>query len=91
MPKAPAQKPPIRWRPRPLPIAAAGAAAFIGLTGFLGLRVAGGDDPALAGSPAATAQVPADTAPSVTSDDTTSSGDTSGQATENPSTGTSGG
>ena len=88
MPKGPAQKAPIRWRPRPHPIAAAGAAAFLGLTGFLGLRVAAGEDPALAGRSAATAQVQSDTAPSgdtsssdastpdVTSDDTTSSADT---------------
>jgi hypothetical protein len=53
---------PVRWRPRARPLAAGVAAAFVGLCGFLGVRVATGDDPALgtgrtAGQPEASAQV----------------------------------
>jgi hypothetical protein len=44
-------RPPVRWRPRPAKVAALGAAAFVGLFGFLGARVAIGDDPALSRAP----------------------------------------
>jgi hypothetical protein len=51
----------VRWRPRARPLAAGVAAAFVGLCGFLGVRVATGDDPAMGGGstrlPDASAQV----------------------------------
>jgi hypothetical protein len=52
----------VRWRPRTPPLAAGVTAAFLGLCGFLGVRVATGDDPALgtvgsAGERDASAQV----------------------------------
>ena len=37
----------MRWRPRARPLAAGVAAAFVGLCGFLGVRMSTGDDPAL--------------------------------------------
>ncbi len=52
------KRPPVRWRPRPLPIATVGVVAFVGLSGFIGVRMAAGQDPALgAGSPAAVVTV----------------------------------
>ncbi len=61
---SPRRRRPVQWRPRPLPIAAAGTAAFVGLTGFLGVRVAMGNDPALGGGTKTTTTkiaTPADT------------------------------
>lgn len=52
----------MRWRPRARPLVAGVAAAFVGLCGFLGVRVSTGDDPALGagrstGHPGASGQV----------------------------------
>ena len=52
----------MRWRPRARPLAAGVVTAFVGLCGFLGVRVSTGDDPALGagrstGRPDAAAQV----------------------------------
>jgi hypothetical protein len=60
--RGPWRQRPVRWRPRTPPLAAGVTAAFIGLCGFLGVRVATGDDPALrtvgsAGERDASAQV----------------------------------
>ena len=38
----------MRWRPRARPLAAGATIAFLGLCGFLGVRVATDKDPALA-------------------------------------------
>lgn len=40
-------RPPVRWRPSPRRLAALMAAAFVGISGFLGLRIATGEDPAV--------------------------------------------
>lgn len=59
--RAPWGQRPVRWRPRARPLAAGVAAAFVGLCGFLGVRMATGNDPALGGrsalQPDASAQV----------------------------------
>ncbi len=60
--RAPWRQRPVRWRPRATPLAAGVTAAFVGLCGFLGARVATGSDPALgagrrAAQPDASAQV----------------------------------
>jgi hypothetical protein len=60
--RGPRRQRPVRWRPRTPPLAAGVTAAFLGLCGFLGVRVATGDDPALgtvgsAGERDASAQV----------------------------------
>jgi hypothetical protein len=60
--RGPWRQRPVRWRPRTPPLAAGVTAAFLGLCGFLGVRVATGDDPALrtvgsAGERDASAQV----------------------------------
>ena len=59
--RGPWRQRPVRWRPRARPLAAGVTAAFVGLCGFLGVRVATGDDPALgtvrsAGQPDGSAQ-----------------------------------
>ena len=103
--RAPWEQRPVRSRPRARPLAAGVVAAFVGLCGFLGVRVSTGDDPALGagrstGHPDASAQV----APRV-EDDEVADGigvlvdvgralfgeeEASEDAPENPSTGTSG-
>ena len=59
--RAPWRQRPVHWRPRARPLAAGVAAAFVGLSGFLGVRMATGNDPALGGrsglQPDASAQV----------------------------------
>ncbi len=47
--RVPRRQRPVRWRPRARPLAAGVAAAFVGLCGFLGVRMATGQDPALGG------------------------------------------
>lgn len=96
------QRPPVRWRPSIRKFAAAGVASFVVLTGFLGIRLAAGDDPAL-GDGQAQAQAKKEETPDVSvrsvvasltdvifSDD--EGDDDDGESSRsNPSTGSSGG
>lgn len=97
------QRSPVRWRPSIRRFAAAGVASFVVLTGFLGIRLAAGDDPALGdGRAQAQAQAKTQEAPDLSVSSVVSSlssvifdhedGDDDGESSSsNPSTGSSGG
>lgn len=92
------QRSPVRWRPSIRKFAAAGVASFVVLTGFLGIRVAAGDDPALGdgqaqaktreASEVSVSSVVSSLTDVIFSDD---EGDDDESSRSNPSTGSSGG
>ena len=95
----------MRWRPQAWPLVAGVAAAFVGLWGFLGVRMATGDDPALSGRSASRPDASAQVAPRGEADEIADGigvlvdvgralfgeeEEDSEDAPDNPSTGTSG-
>jgi len=97
------QRSPVRWRPSIRKFAAAGVASFVVLTGFLGIRLAAGDDPALGDGRRAQAQTSTQEPPEVSVRSVVSSltsvifdhedgdDDDGESSSSNPSTGSSGG